>query len=160
MEKKIKALVMDVDGTMTDGSIWISPYGEVMKQFYVRDGQAIKHILPEKDVMPIVITGRESEIVSRRCEELNISILVQNSRDKKEDLQKILNKLALSSKEVAYIGDDVNDMEAMSICGLTGCPSDADEAIRKSVDFISSFPGGRGAVREFVEYIIHKTMQK
>ena len=149
----IKALVMDIDGTLTDGSIFISDSGECMKRFYVRDGLAIKHILPEYGIVPIIITGRKSEIVSVRCRELDIKIVSQGCSNKKAELDRILSLLGLSYEETAYIGDDINDYECMELCGITGCPKDAVPEIKNIADFVSNFDGGQGAVREFIEYL-------
>lgn len=149
----IKALVMDIDGTLTDGSIFISDSGECMKRFYVRDGLAIKHILPEYGIVPIIITGRKSEIVSTRCRELDIDLVFQGCNNKKAELDRILSSLGISYEETAYIGDDINDYECMELCGITGCPKDAVPKIKEIADFISSFDGGQGAVREFIEHL-------
>ncbi|MBR6400972.1 MAG: HAD-IIIA family hydrolase [Firmicutes bacterium] len=153
-KKNIKALVLDIDGTMTDGGIYIGNDGECMKRFYVRDGLAIKHILPEHGIIPVVITGRSSAITAKRCEELDIKVLVQGCQNKISALEKILSEYGITLAETAYIGDDINDVECMRAAGLAGCPRDAVKAAKEAADFISSYDGGRGAVREFIEWII------
>ena len=150
---KVRALVMDVDGTLTDGGIFIGASGEIMKNFYVRDGYAIKHMLPQMRILPIIITGRESEIVERRCRELDIVHLYQRSVDKMQDLRRVLAQEQIALEETAYIGDDVNDMECLQAVALAGCPCDAVPEIKKIADFIALSPGGHGAVREFIEWI-------
>lgn len=151
---KIKALVMDVDGTLTDGGIYIGSNGEEFKKFYVRDGHAIKHFLPLHGIRPIIITGRESEIVNIRCKELDIADCVQGCQEKKNALVEILNKYQISPDETAYIGDDVNDLECMEFVGVVGCPNNAIEQIKNKAQFVSQYNGGQGAVRDFIEWII------
>ena len=101
---KIKMLVMDVDGTLTDGRIYMGADGEVMKAFDVRDGYGIKHILPKHDIIPVIITGRRSAIVERRCAELDITELCQGVADKLEKLKALADKYGLVREEIAYIG--------------------------------------------------------
>lgn len=151
--KKIKILVMDVDGTLTDGCIYMGPQGEAMKAFNCQDGYAIAQTLPKIGVTPVIITGRNSVITANRAKELKITQLHQGVQDKLPLLQQIAEELGASREEVAYIGDDLNDMDCLRWCGLTGCPADAVPEVRAVVDFISSRNGGRGAVREFVDYI-------
>ena len=153
MKNRIKALAMDVDGTLTDGSIYISGSGEAMKRFYVRDGQAIRHFLPEMGITPIIVTGRRSEIVARRCEELGIHHLVHGSGDKWRDLKEVLDALGILPEETAYIGDDVNDLDCMRRVGVCACPGDADKAVLAAAGYVAEAPGGRGAVREFIEWL-------
>lgn len=151
---KIKALVMDVDGTLTDGRIYIGLAGECMKAFNVKDGYAIAQILPKHGILPIIITGRKSAITERRAEELNIHCLYQNVSNKVLVLKKIMDEKKIVSDEVAYIGDDLNDLPAMKICGCVGCPSDSVKEVLEYADYICNKNGGAGAVREFIDYIV------
>ena len=154
MEKQlIKALVMDVDGTMTDGKIYMSPQGECMKAFHIKDGYQIAR-LGNYGITPIIITGRHSEILLQRCRELGITEVHQGVGDKLEKLIEILNGLNYSLNQTAYIGDDLNDLECMEACGLSACPADAVREIIRNVDYVCGKKGGEGAVREFIEYII------
>ncbi len=150
---KIKILVMDVDGTLTDGCIYMGPQGEAMKAFNCQDGHGIAQILPKLGITPVIITGRNSQIVANRAAELKISHLHQGIHDKLPLLQEIARELGAAREEVAYIGDDLNDMDCINWCGLTGCPADAVPEIRAAVDFVSGRNGGRGAVREFIDHI-------
>ena len=150
---KIKMLVMDVDGTLTDGRIYMGADGEVMKAFDVRDGYGIKHILPKHDIIPVIITGRRSAIVERRCAELDITELCQGVADKLEKLKALADKYGLVREEIAYIGDDVNDIACIQYAGLSACPADALDKVRSLADYVCSAPGGRGAVRELVDRI-------
>jgi len=151
--KKIKMLVMDVDGTLTDGCIYMGPQGEAMKAFNAQDGYAIAQILPKLGITPVIITGRSSQIVANRAAELKITHLHQGVHDKLSLLQEIARELGAAREEVAYIGDDLNDLDCIRWCGLSGCPADAVPEIRSVVDFVSSRKGGRGAAREFIDYI-------
>lgn len=151
---KIKILVMDVDGTLTDGKIYVSNQGEIMKAFHVKDGLGIMKI-HERGIVPVIITGRNSEIVSIRGEELRISEIHQGIEDKLSILKNISLKYGCNFDEVAYIGDDENDLECMNICGIKGCPSDAVNSVKQIADFVCGRSGGNGAVREFIEYLLH-----
>lgn len=151
--KKIKMLVMDVDGTLTDGCIYMGPQGEAMKAFNCQDGYGIAQILPQLGITPVIITGRNSQIVANRAGELKITHLHQGVHHKLPLLQQIARELGATREEVAYIGDDLNDLDCIRWCGLTGCPADAVPEIRDAVDFVCSRNGGRGAVREFIAYI-------
>lgn len=150
----IKMLVMDVDGTLTDGCIYTSGSGELMKAFHVRDGYAIAHILPTANIVPVIITGKSSEIVKKRASELKITEVHQGISDKLPKLKEIANTYGLAPKEIAYIGDDVNDLECISFCGTSACPADAMEAVIAACDYVCRQNGGRGAVREFVDWLL------
>lgn len=147
----IKLLVMDIDGTLTDGRIYIGAQGEVMKAFDVRDGYAIVHILPQLGITPVIITGRASAIVEQRAKELKITELYQGVADKLTKLKEVTKKFGASADEVAYIGDDLNDLDCIRYCGMTACPADAVPEVQNAVDYICNHDGGRGAVREFIE---------
>lgn len=147
---KIRMLVMDVDGTLTDGRIYVGADGEMMKAFHVQDGYAIAHILPEKGVVPVIITGRSSRIVERRAAELKIVHLHQGVSDKLCKLKEVASELGLCAEEIAYIGDDVNDLDCIRYCGYTACPADAVPEVLEAVDYVCKRGGGRGAVREFI----------
>lgn len=150
---KIKMLVMDVDGTLTDGRIYMGSSGEVMKAFDVKDGYGIVQI-KKHGVIPVIITGRESDIVRRRAQELGITELYQGVTDKLQKLKEVAEKYRCVSDEIAYIGDDRNDLECMQYCRMTACPRDAVEEVKKAVMYICPEEGGRGAVREFVDYLM------
>jgi 3-deoxy-D-manno-octulosonate 8-phosphate phosphatase (KDO 8-P phosphatase) len=148
---KMKMLVMDVDGTLTDGHIYVGSEGEMMKAFHVQDGYGIAHILPRFGITPVIITGRSSRIVEKRAAELKIAHLHQGIGDKLAKLQEVAAELGATAEEIAYIGDDVNDLDCIRYCGLTACPADAVPVVRNSVKYICSRNGGSGAVREFID---------
>lgn len=150
---KIKALIMDVDGTLTDGGIYMGSTEEVIKRFDVKDGYAIHNILPELGISPIIITGRKSKIVENRCKELGVKELVQGSSCKVKDMLGILERLKITLEEVAYLGDDIPDKECMEMVGVCGCPADAVKEIKEISDYVSTKNGGYGAVRDFVEWL-------
>lgn len=154
LRQDIKIIVMDVDGTLTDGSINIGQNGELFKSFYCRDGLAI--IAAKKSgIVPVILTSRESEIVKRRSEELGIDHVYQGFvDDKKRKLKRILGQLHIDWQNVAYIGDDRNDLECMKECGMVGCPCDAVKEVKKQADYICRHKGGQGAVREFIDWIL------
>ena len=141
----IKLILLDVDGTLTDGGIYKGNSGEELKKFHVRDGYKFG-----------IITGKESKIVADRAKELKIEILYQGVSDKLTILEKIMKEHSLKKEEIAYIGDDLNDLRIMKEVGLKGAPSDAIEEILEIADFISTKEGGNGAVREFIEFIVKK----
>ena len=150
---KIKMLVMDVDGTLTDGHIYTGPQGEAMKVFSCKDGLGIKELLPKLGITPVIITGRDSIITANRAKELYIEELYQGVSDKLPLLKEIAAKYGLESGEIAYIGDDLNDWDCLKYCGVTACPQDAENAVKEIVSFVAPRDGGKGAVRDFIEYI-------
>lgn len=152
----IKYLVMDVDGTLTDGKIYMGNAGEMMKAFDIKDGCGIHDILIPTGITPVIITGRSSKILENRCKELGITNLHQGIRNKLEKLLAITTHLST----VAYIGDDINDLSCMEPIkeagGLVGCPADAVQKVIDLADFVSKRNGGNGAVREFIEWIVER----
>ncbi len=153
---KIKYLITDVDGSLTDGKIYIGSAGEIMKAFSVKDGYALSRDLPAHGIEPVILTCRSSEIVLRRCEELGIKKVIQGVSDKKKALLEIVQNGDLSC--CAYFGDDIPDLECMKAIksegGLIGCPSDADKSVQLIADYICKNKGGEGALREFADWII------
>lgn len=149
---KIKLLAMDVDGTLTDGRIYIGPEGEALKAFDVKDGYGIVQFRKGGGV-PAIITGRSSRIVEQRCRELGITELHQGVADKLSCLMQIAERLDLPREEIAYMGDDVNDLQCMEFAGVSACPCDALEEVRAAASHVCRAPGGRGAVREFLDYL-------
>lgn len=153
--KKIKYLVMDVDGTLTDGKIYMGNSGEVCKAFSIKDGCGIHDIAIPNGLIPVVITGRSSNIVSNRCKEVGITDIYQGISNKIEKLISITDDLS----SVAYIGDDINDLSCMEAIkkagGLVGCPKDAVKRVQKFADYIAEHNGGDGAVRDFIEWIVN-----
>ena len=151
----IKLVLLDVDGTLTDGGIYRGNNGEELKRFNVKDGYAIVNA-QKLGIEFGIITGRKSELVEIRSNELKIKYLYQGISEKTVILEEIMQKTGLKKEEIAYMGDDLNDILIMKQSGLTGAPKDAADEVIQIVDFVSGKNGGSGAVREFVEYILKK----
>ena len=151
--KRTKLLALDVDGVLTDGTIYISPAGEVFKGFNAKDGMGISCAL-RNNLQIAVITGRQSPIVERRCQELGIKLLRQGVKDKRLVLEQMAEQLGLTAKEVAYMGDDLNDIPAFAAAGLNIAPADASIEVLAVADIITKAKGGRGAVREAITMIL------
>ena len=152
----IKYLITDVDGSLTDGKIYIGSSGEIMKAFSVKDGYALNNILPKYGIEPVILTSRSSEIVLRRCEELGIKRVIQGIADKKMALFEIVEDGNLCC--CAYFGDDIPDLECMKeikyVGGIVGCPADTVQEIKAVADYICLAKAGDGALREFAEWIV------
>lgn len=144
---------MDVDGTLTDGTVFYSAEGEAMKRFSLRDGMGIE-LLRKAGIDAAIITSENSRIVIKRAEKLKIEHLILGSRNKKQSLQELAGNLMLSTEEIAYIGDDVNDIQPMQTAGYSACPADSADEVKKAADYICKATGGNGAAREFCELIL------
>ena len=151
--KAIRLLALDVDGVLTDGTIYIAADGECFKGFNAKDGMGISCAL-RNGLDVAIITGRKSEIIHRRAEELGITTIIEGAKDKREALRSLRRLRGLSVEEVAYVGDDLNDLPAFAESGLTFAPDDAAEDVYDAADIGLDNPGGRGAVREAIEYIL------
>ena len=151
----IKLVLLDVDGTLTDGGIYRGNNGEELKRFNVKDGYAIVNA-QKLSIEFGIITGRKSELVEIRAKELKIKYLYQGISEKTVILEEIMKKDSLSKEEIAYMGDDLNDLLIMKQVGLSGTPKDAVDEVIQVADFVSKKNGGSGAVREFIEYILKK----
>ena len=153
--KDIKFLVLDVDGTLTDGKIYVDDKDNSFKAFNVKDGFALVNWLKLGGEVAI-LTGKKSNIVERRAKELGIKYIIQGSKNKKQDLKNLLKELNITFENVAYMGDDLNDLGVMKSVGFSACPKDAVQEVLEITNFISSKNGGDGAVREFLEHIMKK----
>lgn len=153
--KDIKILVLDVDGTLTDGKIYVDDKDNSFKAFNVKDGFALVNWLKLGGEVAI-LTGKKSNIVERRAKELGIKYIIQGSKNKKQDLKNLLKELNITFENVAYMGDDLNDLGIMKSVGFSACPKDSVQEVLEITNFISSKNGGDGAVREFLEHIMKK----
>jgi len=152
--KRIRLLLMDCDGVMTDGRIYFSANGEEMKVFDVKDGEGLSQ-WNKAGFRSGVITGRDAEeILKKRCEELGIEFLRVRSKDKIRDLDDILASADVSYEETAYIGDDVGDIGIMDQVGFPAAVADAVEKVKQHAVYITQKKGGRGAIREVVEFLL------
>jgi HAD-superfamily hydrolase, subfamily IIIA len=152
---KIKLLLLDVDGVLTDGSIILGESDQEFKIFNIKDGLGIK--LAQAAGLEVgIITGRTSAAVQRRAEELEIHILHQGQSDKRTAYEQIRAELGLNADQIAFVGDDLNDLPVLRRVGLSCTVADASEEVKKQVDYISQLPGGKGAVREIIEWILKR----
>ncbi len=151
--RAIKLILMDVDGTLTDGSLVILPDGEEVKAYNVRDGMGI--LMARKAGIEVgIITGKTSRSLDHRSAKLHLAEVHQGVTDKGKVLAEILERRKLAAEEVAYIGDDLGDLDVLRAVGLAGAVGDAHPLVRKHSDYVCRRPGGKGAVREFIEIII------
>jgi len=151
---KIKALVMDVDGVLTDGSLTFDDNGVEYKTFSAKDGQGIV-MLNKAGYLTAIISARASKVVQFRAEMLGITKVYLNKKNKLETLKEFMEEYNLQSSEIAYMGDDLPDLEILKTIGLSACPSDAVEEVRQCAKFISQKGGGKGAVRELCDLIYY-----
>jgi YrbI family 3-deoxy-D-manno-octulosonate 8-phosphate phosphatase len=154
MKKIIRLFVTDVDGTLTDGGMYYSNSGDEFKKFNAQDGMGI-HLLRDKGIKSAIITQENTQIVERRANKLKVDFLHQGVYDKLEMIKTLCSNLNISIDECAYIGDDVNDMQALAHAGVAACPANAVTAVKAMNGIIIlKNSGGNGAVREFIEYIL------
>jgi len=149
----IRLLVLDVDGTMTDGRLYFGPRGEALKVFHVRDGQGIKH-LDAAGIKVAVITGRKSKMTDVRCRELGVEHVIQGAEDKVAAFEKLRARLKIEASESACVGDDITDVPLMKVVKLAFAVADAHRDALRAAHIVTSLPGGSGAVREVCDYLL------
>lgn len=151
--RRLRLVLSDVDGVMTDGTVLVLPDGGEAKAFHIRDGLGI--VLAQRAGLKVgLLSGRSSDAVARRAQELGIALVRQGVADKREALRAILAAEGLAAHEVAYMGDDVNDVAVMEQVGLSAAPADAPFEVRAAAFMVTERPGGRGCLREFLEAIL------
>ncbi|NDE10159.1 MAG: HAD family hydrolase [Chitinophagia bacterium] len=150
---KIVLVLSDVDGVLTDNGVYYGAEGEVLKKFSVRDGMGVER-LRNAGIETGIVTGETSPSVKKRAEKLNISELHLGSKDKAAVLKEILERKNLQPFQIAFIGDDVNDLSIIHEVGFSACPNDAMPSVSSAVDYVCVNKGGQGAFREFAEFII------
>jgi 3-deoxy-D-manno-octulosonate 8-phosphate phosphatase (KDO 8-P phosphatase) len=150
---KIKLVILDVDGTLTDGGIYYDSQGNEMKRFSAKDGLGIM-VARRAGLELAIITGRASPMVERRAKELGIQHLLQGVQQKFPALTALIRERGLSLDEIGYIGDDLNDLQCMETVGFCACPADAAKEVKAVCQYVASVPGGHGAVREGLEYLL------
>jgi len=150
---KITLIILDVDGTMTDGGIYIDNNLVESKKFNIKDGLGIV-LAQSVGIEFMILTGRSSACVEQRANELNIKYIVQGVQNKAEYLKSFMSANKLQRENVVYIGDDLNDLPAMNYAGISACPADAAEEVKAYCDFILPQKGGDGVVRAFVENLL------
>lgn len=151
--KKIRLVIFDVDGVLTDGRIIYNDEGQETKVFDVRDGHGIK-LLARAGIESAILTARESKTVEHRAANLGIELVFQGMKDKVAGLEEILKIRPFKLDEIAYVGDDIIDLPALKRAGLAVTVSDAVDEVKERADYITSRPGGRGAARELAELLL------
>ena len=151
---KIKLLLTDVDGVLTDNGVYYGESGEVLKRFSIRDGMGVERLRKLCGIDTGIVTGELSPSVSRRAEKLQITQLHLGVKDKLSLLATVMAGTGLGWAELAFIGDDVNDLQVLEKCGLSACPADAMAAVSGIVHYRCVAKGGYGAFREFAEWLI------
>lgn len=158
MQREIKLLVIDVDGTMTDAGIYYDQNGNELKKFCTRDAAGF-FAAHNVGIKIMVLTGRECTATTKRMTELKVDYLHQNIKDKVGFLRQFMINNKISSKEVGYIGDDLNDLSSMQLAGFVGCPADSSPEIISIADYVSPVNGGQGAVRDIIEHVLRKSSE-
>jgi len=151
--KRIRLLVTDVDGVLTDGRITYDSTGAESKSFHVRDGSGLKYWL-RAGHQAALLTGRQSAVVDRRAAELGIALVEQGAKDKRPALERILKAAGCTGDEAAYVGDDLPDLPVFAAVGYRVAVADAVAELREAADYVTRTPGGGGAVREVIELIL------
>ncbi len=150
----VRFLVADCDGVLTDTGVYYSDRGESLKRFSIRDGMGVERLRTLAGIPTGILSGEVSPALKRRAEKLGIEECGLGVQDKAAALRSLAERHRLPLEAIAYIGDDVNDLPALALAGLSAAPSDAFEEVRRAVDFVCTLPGGRGAFREFAEFIL------
>lgn len=151
----IKYLILDVDGTLTDGGVYYDNEGNEWKKFCIKDGPGII-AARAVGIEFVVLTGRECTATTRRLSELGVDHILQNIKDKAKWVNQWMTENDISRDNVAYIGDDINDLAPMKLCGYVGCPADAVAEVKEIADYISPIMGGCGAVRDVIEHYLRE----
>jgi 3-deoxy-D-manno-octulosonate 8-phosphate phosphatase (KDO 8-P phosphatase) len=149
----IKAIFFDVDGVLSDGKIIYDETGKELKNFNVKDGQIISH-LKKAGIITGAISGRESGATTKRCAELKIDFCHQGILDKASAFEKLVKHYKFKTKEVAFIGDDINDLPVLALAGLSVCPADTFDYIKERVDLVTFTKGGNGVLREVADLVL------
>lgn len=151
---RLKLMAFDVDGVLTDSSLYYTDEGVEIKVFNTRDGHGMR-MLQKAGIQLAVITGRKARCVEVRMENLGITLLHQGITDKRSCMQHMLDELGIAPDEAGFMGDDVIDLEVMKLCGFSAAPVDAHDLVLRHARLIADKPGGRGAVRQICEFILH-----
>ena len=151
--KRVKLIIFDVDGVLTDGGIYIGADGELFKPFFCRDGLGIT-LARRAGLKTAIITGRQSEHLRYRAKELHITEVYQGNLDKREAYRDLKAKLGLADEEIAYFGDDLVDLPIMGQVGFPAAVGDAVQEVREAAVLQSDYPGGHGAVRQLIEFLL------
>jgi YrbI family 3-deoxy-D-manno-octulosonate 8-phosphate phosphatase len=151
--KKIKLVITDVDGVLTDGGMYYSDKGEIMKKFNTKDGMGVELLL-KNNIKTILMTKENSSIVKKRGKKLNVAATYVNIKNKELELEKICKIFDVKKNEIVYIGDDLNDYKIIKLVGFSATPADGIKQLKEIVNFISKINGGNGVFREIADMIL------
>jgi 3-deoxy-D-manno-octulosonate 8-phosphate phosphatase (KDO 8-P phosphatase) len=151
--RRVRLMVFDVDGVLTDGTLWYDASGEVLKAFHVGDGSGIRMLI-ESGVQVALLSGRRSAAVATRAAELGIRDVLQGIDEKRPAFEELLARLGLPAEQAGYMGDDVIDLPVLARCGFACAPSEAARWVQSRVHYVTAAQAGRGAVREVCELIM------
>jgi len=151
--QKIRFILLDVDGVLTDGRVGLLPDGGEMKYYSIYDGLAIR-LAQQVGIGVGFISGRKSREVTSRAKELGVEVIIQGSKDKVKDVEALLEKKSLKQEEIAYIGDDLPDIPLLKRVGFSAAPSNATEPVKYYVHYVTRAKGGDGAVREVIDLLL------
>ena len=154
-KNKIQLFIIDVDGTMTDGGIYFDENGNELKKFCTKDAAGF-FALHEMGAQIMVLTGRKCMSTERRMQELHVEYLFQNIKDKASFIKKFTAEKKINLNCIAYIGDDLNDLQAMNMVGYVACPANSCKEIKQIANYISDVNGGNGAVRDIIEHLLEE----
>ena len=154
--KDIKFLILDVDGTLTDGGIYLSDEGKQFKKFNAKDGMGIKKVISKGIEVGIISHSFSSKMIDDRADMLGLKYVYVGGKPKLQVVDQWLSELGLSRNEVAYMGDDINDLEVMELVGCAACPADSSDEVLKISQKVMKKNGGAGAVREFIDHHLLK----
>jgi 3-deoxy-D-manno-octulosonate 8-phosphate phosphatase (KDO 8-P phosphatase) len=151
--KRVRLAIFDVDGVLTDGTLYIGARGEALKAFNILDGHGLK-MLREAGVVTAILSGRKHAAVDRRAKELSIDHVIQGRSEKVPEFEKLLKRVKVKREECAYMGDDLPDLPVLRLCGLAVAVANAVDAVKKEAHYVTRARGGRGAVREACDLIL------
>jgi 3-deoxy-D-manno-octulosonate 8-phosphate phosphatase (KDO 8-P phosphatase) len=151
--RAVRLAIFDVDGVMTDGTIYMGAQGEALKAFNILDGHGLK-MLGNAGIATAIISGRTSEAVTRRAAELDIGHVVQGSTDKSAAFDKLLASLGVEASACAFVGDDIPDLVVMRRCGFAVAVANAHDTVKSEAHYVTRASGGKGAVREFCDLVL------
>ena len=157
--KRIKIVLTDVDGVLTNSDQYFSENGEIMKRFHVIDGMGV-NILKRNKIPTIIVTKERSEIVKKWAKDVNIHRVLMGIKNKETVLTKLCKEFNLQPNQIAFIGDDVNDLPLLKLVGISASPCDAINQVKNSVKYVCTCNGGQGAFREFADFILTQKFSK
>jgi 3-deoxy-D-manno-octulosonate 8-phosphate phosphatase (KDO 8-P phosphatase) len=151
--KRVRLMLFDVDGVLTDGKLWYGPQGEALKAFHALDGLGIKLLIQTGTAVGL-LSGRSSPAVTQRAAELGIGHVLQGVEDKRAAFEALATKLGVSAGETGFMGDEVVDLPVLRRCGFACAPAEAHESVRASAHYVTKSPAGGGAAREACEFVL------